>query len=37
LINVSRTKEGIHQAIVYCKGNPDKKVTEAIEAVLQGK
>ncbi len=37
LINVGRTKEGIHQAIVYCKAHPDKKVTEAVEAVLQGK
>ena len=36
MINVGRTKEGIHQVIVYCKANPDKKVIEAVESVLQG-
>jgi hypothetical protein len=37
LINVVRTKEGIHEVIVYCKANPDKKVVDAIETVLKGK
>jgi hypothetical protein len=36
-INVGRTKEGIHDVIVYCKANPDKKVISAIETVLKGK
>src|SRR6201996_1000768 len=25
-INIKRTKEGIHEVIVYCKANPDAKV-----------
>jgi hypothetical protein len=37
VINIVRTKDGIHEVIVYCKANPDKKVTEAIESVLKGK
>jgi HdeA/HdeB family len=37
LINVARTKEGIHDVIVYCKANPDKKVVDAIEAILKAK
>ena len=36
MINVDRTKDGIHQVIVYCKANPDKKVIDAVETVLQG-
>lgn len=36
MINVDRTKEGIHQVIVYCKANLDKKVIDAVETVLQG-
>jgi hypothetical protein len=34
-INVHRTKDGIHQVIVYCKANPDKKITEAIDFFLK--
>ena len=34
-INVSRTKAGIHNVIVYCKANPGKKVIEAIDAILK--
>jgi hypothetical protein len=34
-INVPRVKENIHQVIVYCKENQDKKVMQAIEAVLK--
>jgi hypothetical protein len=37
LINIVRTKDGIHEVIVYCKANPDKKVIDAIESVLKGK
>ena len=37
VINIVRTKDGIHEVIVYCKANPDKKVTDAIEFVLKGK
>jgi HdeA/HdeB family len=36
-INIVRTKEGIHEIIVYCKANPDKKIIDAIEVVLKGK
>jgi hypothetical protein len=34
-INVSRTKEGIHNVIVYCKENPTKKVIQAIDVILK--
>ena len=34
-INVSRTKEGIHNVIVYCKANPTKKVIQAIDVILK--
>jgi hypothetical protein len=34
-INVPRTQEGIHQVIVYCKANPSKKITEAIDVFLK--
>ena len=34
-INIKRTKEGIHEVIVYCKANPDKKVVEAVEAYVK--
>ena len=37
MINVDRTKQGIHDVIVYCKANLDKKVVDAIDAVLKGK
>ena len=36
MINVVRTKEGIHQVIVYCKANPGTMVTDAVKTVLQG-
>ncbi len=34
-INIARTKEGIHEVIVYCKANPDKKVIEAVDAYVK--
>ena len=34
-INVPRVKEGIHNVIVYCKANQDKKIIQAIDAVLK--
>ncbi len=34
-INVKRTKEGIHEVIVYCKANPDKKVLDAVETYVK--
>src|SRR5271155_241960 len=34
-INPARTKEGIHEVIVYCKANPDKKVVDAVDAFLK--
>ncbi len=33
-INVDRTKDGIHQVIVYCKANPDKKVVDAVKILV---
>ena len=33
--NLPRAKEGLHQVIVYCKANTDKKVIEAIAVVLK--
>ena len=35
LFNPQRAKEGLHQVIVYCKANPDKKVIQAIAVVLK--
>ena len=35
-INVPRVKEGIHEIIVHCKANPDKKIIQAIDFVLKG-
>ena len=34
-LNVPRTKEGIHNVIVYCKANPTKKVIQAIDVILK--
>jgi HdeA/HdeB family len=34
-INPARTKEGIHEVIVYCKANPDKKVVDAVDAFVK--
>jgi hypothetical protein len=34
-INVARTKQGIHEVIVYCKANPDAKVVDAVEAYVK--
>ena len=34
-INVSRTKAGIHNVIVYCKANPAKTVIQAIDIMLK--
>jgi HdeA/HdeB family len=34
-LNPARTKEGIHEVIVYCKANPDKKVLEAVDAYVR--
>lgn len=34
-INIARTKDGIHNVIVYCKANPDTKVIKAIAEVLK--
>ena len=33
-INVDRTKDGIHQVIVYCKANPNKKVVDAVKILI---
>ncbi len=30
-INIDRAKAGIHEVIVYCKANPDKKVVDAVD------
>jgi HdeA/HdeB family len=34
-INVPRTKDGIHNVIVYCKENPNKRVIQAIDVFLK--
>ena len=34
-INIKRTKDGIHEVIVYCKANPDTKVVDAVEAYVK--
>jgi hypothetical protein len=34
-ININRAKEGIHEVIVYCKANPDKKVVDAVDAFVK--
>ena len=34
-INPDRTKQGIHEVIVYCKANPDKKVVDAVDAFVK--
>jgi hypothetical protein len=34
-INIARAKEGIHEVIVYCKANPDKKVVDAVDAFVK--
>ena len=34
-VNVARTKEGIHEVIVYCKAHPDDKVVDAVDAFVK--
>jgi inactivated superfamily I helicase len=34
-INVSRTRAGIHNVIVYCKANPVRTVIQAIDVILK--
>jgi hypothetical protein len=34
-INVARAKEGLHEVIVYCKANPDRKVVDAVDAFVK--
>lgn len=34
-INVPRVRENIHQVIVYCKAHREKRIIEAIDAVLK--
>jgi hypothetical protein len=34
-INVPRVKRNIHEVIVYCKANQDKKIIEALDVVLK--
>jgi hypothetical protein len=34
-LNVSRTKDGIHNVIVYCKANPARTVIQAIDVILK--
>ena len=34
-ININRTKEGIHEVIVYCKAHPDEKVVDAVDAYVK--
>jgi HdeA/HdeB family len=34
-INIKRTREGIHEVIVYCKANPSAKVVDAVDAYVK--
>ena len=34
-INIARAKQGLHEVIVYCKANPDKKVVDAVDAFVK--
>jgi HdeA/HdeB family protein len=34
-INVPRVKENIHNVIVYCKANKDKRIIQAIDVILK--
>ncbi len=34
-INIKRTKDGIHEVIVYCKANPNAKVVDAVDAYVK--
>ena len=34
-INIARTREGIHEVIVYCKSHPDEKVVDAVDAYVK--
>jgi hypothetical protein len=34
-VNLPRAKEGLHDVIIYCKANGDKKVIQAIDVVLK--
>src|SRR6476620_5014175 len=34
-INMPRAKEGIHEVIVHCKANQNKKIIQAIDYVLK--
>jgi len=34
-INVDRTKQGIHEVIVYCKAHPDAKIVDAVDAYVR--
>ena len=34
-INVDRTKQGIHEVIVYCKAHPDVKSIDAVDAYVK--
>ena len=33
--NLQRTKQGIHEVIVYCKAHPDEKVVDAVDAYVR--
>jgi hypothetical protein len=34
-LNIPRTKESIHQVIVYCKANLDKTIIQAVAAIIK--
>ena len=34
-INIKRTRDGIHEVIVYCKAHPDEKVVDAVDAYVK--
>jgi hypothetical protein len=34
-INIARTKDGIHEVIVYCKAHPESTVVDAVDAYVK--
>ena len=34
-INVDRTKQGIHEVIVFCKAHPDVKIIDAVDSYVK--
>ena len=33
--NIKRTRDGIHEVVVYCKSHPDEKVVDAVDEYVK--